>query len=300
MTVLRTLEKRLPSLLFERARLEMGEIVFATDGGLTKALSDGCFYLQIPDDLDITPNITLAQQFYKAVADGSPETATYRGFRECEGIYFDREHFQTEHLLADRPARLRHFPREVVDACDAMNDVAIAILRRVFRELAVPETAWHRVTGGAIDNAGTHWFASSHYRPEREQLGCAPHKDTGFVTVLYIERDGLEASIGGKWVPIDPVQGHFVVNFGASLEILTARSCRPVRAILHRVRRTEPSASGDRFSFAAFANPPASGTLYEWTDAGEILPYKSVEQFLVEFNAETWNDRHDDFGIRGP
>jgi len=285
-------------LTLECAKLFNGELKFTTSGGLCKALLDGCFYLQIPEGIDLSPNITLSKEFYKDITDGSPETIAYRGFREREGVYFDREHFQTEHVLVDYPSRLKHFPPEVVATCDAMNNIAIHILKFVLHSLAIPKSAWCRVTGGAIDNAGTHWFALSHYRSERDQMGCAPHKDTGFVTVLYAEQDGLEVLIDDCWVPIFTNPGCFIINFGVSLEILTSTSCRPVHAILHRVRRTIPSVNGDRFSFAAFTNPPASGMLFQWTKSGEMIPFQSVEKFLIEFNAITWNDKYNNFGVK--
>lgn len=282
----------------ERASLRDGRLSFSTPGGLDKALADGCFYLRIPDDFDLAPAIRLSKEFYRS-ADGVDGTLrAYRGFKEKAGVYFDREHFQTEHVLIDQVGRAEHFPAELVATCDRMHGTAIEVLRAVLRHLGIPEKDWAEITGGGAENRGTNWFASSHYRPERDQVGCAPHKDTGFITVLYIEEDGLEASVGGRWVPVPAVPGYFIINFGASFEILTRRSARPVRAILHRVRKTLPSPRGDRFSFAAFVNPPATGVLFELDTAGVATPWKSVEAFLVEFNAETWNDRHDDFGIR--
>jgi hypothetical protein len=281
-----------------RARARDGGLAFDRAGGLTRALRDGCFALEIPPELDLTPGLRLAREFYRAADEGEPGTSGYRGFRQRSDVYFDREHFQTEHVLIDRPGRARHFPPALAAMCEQMNGLGLLVLRHVLAAIGVPRVLWSRVTGGAIDDAGTHWYASSHYRPERDQLGCAPHKDTGFVTILYIEREGLEASCGGEWVSIDPVPGCFIVNFGGALEILTEATHTPVRAILHRVRRTvrQPGVE-DRFSFAAFVNPPATGTLYRCDASGGAAPCQSVEEFLVEFNKATWNDRHDDFGI---
>lgn len=278
----------------QRARVQDRALIFEAGDGLAQALRDGCFALAIPADLDLGPGLTLAREFYRRSDDGDPATRAYRGFRDRGDVYFDREHFQTEHVLIDGPARRRHFAPALVAMCDRMNDLGLIVLRHVLAALEVPPALWTQVTGGAVDNAGTHWYASSHYRPERDQLGCAPHKDTGFVTILYIDREGLEASIDGAWIAIDPVPGHFIVNFGGALEILTGST---VRAILHRVRQTVPTPGvEDRFSFAAFVNPPATGMLYR-CDASGATPYQRVEDFLVEFNKVTWNDRHDDFGI---
>jgi len=298
-------------LQLERARIDDEALVFAGSAGLAKALGDGCFFLEIPGDLDLTPGITLARQFYlpqdaqdaqdaQAAQDGGdPATRAYRGFRERAGIYFDRAHFQTEHVLIDRAGRARHFAPELIAMCERMNELALFVLRRVLAALGIPIETWDLITGGAVNNHGTHWFASSHYRTELDLLGCAPHKDTGFVTVLYIEDEGLETWCDGDWTSIDPLPGHLVINFGGALEILTRHMRTPVRAIFHRVRQI-PRVLGrpDRFSFAAFANPPAVGMLYTCNGDGAAKPYMTVEEFLVEFNKTTWNDRHDDFGIK--
>ena len=53
----------------------------------------------------------------------------------------------------------------------------------------------------------------------------------------------------------------------------------------------------ERFSFAAFVNPPAVGDLYQIDHDGRPRAVLSAEQFLREFNRETWNDSYDDFGI---
>lgn len=286
-------------LRIERATSRDGKLRFSDPAGLRRALADGCFYLEIPADLNVTPGVTLSREFYKDTNDGDPRSAAYRGMRDREGIYFDREHFQTEHVLIDGPGRARHFPPELVAMCDGMNAIALQVMRHVLEALAIPEDLWATVSGGAIQNRGTHWFASSHYRSHRDQLGCAPHKDTGFVTVLYIDQEGLEALVDGRWIAIDPSPGCFVINFGASLEILTEESKIPVQAILHRVRRIPPrNGVEDRFSFAAFVNPPATGWLYKWRRDDTLARHQSVEEFLIEFNEKTWNDRHNEFGIR--
>ncbi|MGJ5833727.1 2OG-Fe(II) oxygenase family protein [Streptomyces ossamyceticus] len=285
-------------MTLQRARTASGELVFETGGGLSQALQDGCFYLAIPEDIDLEPGKLLCRQFYRPAHPGSPELRPYRGFRRNDGIYFDREYYQTEHILADGPAREKYLPPDVVALCERMTSLALLVLTSTLTGLGIDEAVWEKVTGGAVGGGGTQWFAASHYRPERHQLGCAPHKDTGFVTVLYIEQDGLESSVGGEWIPIAPLPGYFLVNFGGATELLTARMGRPVQAILHRVRScvTEP-AREDRFSFAVFANPPATGDLYQMSESGEPVAVRGVEEFLRDFNNETWSDRHTDFGI---
>lgn len=275
-----------------RARLRGGELEFSAGGSLATALAHGCFFLEIPAGLELEPGVRLCREFYR---DGSG----YRGHRTNGRIYFDREHFQTEHLLADGPCIREFLPPPVVVMTSAMFSLARQLLCSALAELAIPRSEWSKVTGGSVDGGGTTWFAASHYRSERRQLGCPAHKDTGFVTVLYIEQDGLEVRSGdGAWVPLAAVPGYFVINFGGAFEYLTQHLERPVSAILHRVRECPPSAAEhERFSFAAFLNPPASGQLYQVTPDGVAHARQSVEEFLREFNRKTWDDKHDDFGI---
>lgn len=286
-------------MALERAQATAEGIAFERADGLPRALLDGCFLLRIPQELDLIPGIELCRQFYRSPQDGPEETRSYRGFRELEGIYFDREHFQTEHLLADGPARRRHFPPAVTAMADRMHGLAVHVLRTVLTHLGVPEDLWPTVSGNTVEGSGIRWFAANHYRPERAQLGCAPHKDTGFVTVLYIEQDGLEVRVDGGWTPIAPVPGYFVVNFGAAFELLTQPLATPVRAILHRVQHCAPSDDADRFSFAAFVNPPADGLLYQVHADGTATVARRSEEFLREFNEKTWSDQYEDFGISG-
>ncbi len=276
------------------ARLEGEQLVFLDGSTFWDALAAGCFHLAFPAQLDFTPGVRLSQEFY---LERVAKSDLYRGHRASDGIYFDREHFQTEHILADGPAIKEALPAEVHSMCAQMFEVARVVLRDVLAKLGVPSRSWEQATGGCTAGRGTEWFASSHYRSERDMLGCPAHKDTGFVTMLYIEDSGLEAlGRDGAWFDVEPRAGHLVVNFGGALEYLTERLPRRVRAILHRVRRC-PSKGRDRFSFAAFVNPPATGSMYQLRADGTPEARGSIEAFLREFNKQTWNDRHADFGI---
>ncbi|EWC64440.1 hypothetical protein UO65_0047 [Actinokineospora spheciospongiae] len=292
-------EQRAPEpVVLERAAVRGGGIVFAESDGLGRALDAGLFALAVPEGLDLRPGVRLCREFHRPRTGADAATRPYRGMRELEGVYFDREHFQTEHLLADAEARARHFPPEVVAMADRMNELALLVLRTALDAVGVTARLWSQVTSGAVDGFGTHWFAANHYRSDRDQLGCAPHKDTGFVTLLYNEQDGLEAFSGGRWSPVPPVSGHFIVNFGGSFELLTEDLARSVHAVLHRVRRCAPASSDDeRFSFAAFVNPSPAALLHKVDDGGGHRVVSTVADFLRDFNRDTWNDRHDDFGI---
>lgn len=288
----------LGSSTLQHAHVHGDQLIFSTTGGLVQALQDGFFRLSIPKGLDLNPGLVFAREFYQPKSGDETDRDEYRGYRNVDSVYFDREHFQTEHVLADRPSRTTHFPRDLNEMIEKLNDLALLLLWKSLASVGIGQEHWYTVTGGAVENRGTHWFAANHYRPEKNQLGCAPHKDTGFVTILYIEETGLEADMDGQWVPIEPTEGDFLVNFGGAFELLTKQLETPVKAVHHRVRHWEPGTSSeDRFSFAAFVNPPPTGDLYQMKNRSTPCAVQTVEDFLRTFNQNTWNDQHSDFGI---
>ena len=276
------------------ASLVKGKLVFEKEGSLRGAIQQGVFLLKVPEGFDFEPGIKLCREFYLPETDQTD----YRGYRAQPDIYFDREHFQTEHILVDRLRWAARLPAAVVHMALIMDALGQVIFQAALREMGVAEHLWQQLSGGAVTGQGAHWFAASHYRPELRLPGCAEHRDTGFVTLLYTRQPGLEAFVEGRWQSIAPRSGCFIVNFGACLETLSGRLPLPARAIEHRVRKGPALPKGeDRFSFATFINPPASGELYELQPHGELLRIMSVEAFLRHFNEFTWQDRHTTFGI---
>jgi hypothetical protein len=83
---------------------------------------------------------------------------------------------------------------------------------------------------------------------------------------------GLEVNRHSRWerVPVDP--RYFVVNFGLSMEILTAPLATPVAAIMHRVSHQ----TQDRSSFGHFT----SSCCLPGTDQGiyRYRPGKGLER----------------------
>ncbi|CAB3769216.1 hypothetical protein LMG29542_06062 [Paraburkholderia humisilvae] len=278
-----------------------GKILRFKSGSLTQAISDGCFALAIPSDLDVAPGIRLANEFYLDRTDSRcDEAARYRGFRSRDDIYFDRDHYQTEHILIDAARRSVEFPDAANVMCERMSAIGRIVLRTMLCAAGIPAVLWPRSTDQCSADGGVQWFAVSHYRPGKDAPGAPAHKDTGFVTVLYVEQSGLEAFVDNDWYDLPPVPGHFLIHFGGALEALTARLPIRVGAILHRVRQCGLNADtgGDRFSFAAFLNPAATSEAFQVSpDRRSLVSLGSVDAFLRDFNRATWRDRYADFGI---
>ncbi|UMO99999.1 2OG-Fe(II) oxygenase family protein [Amycolatopsis sp. EV170708-02-1] len=287
-----------PPIRLQRAEARGDTIRFERPDGAARALADGFFALAIPDHFDPGPGINFCRKFH--LPRHGREDDAYRGFRSLPKIYFDREDFQVEHVLTDTESRRRYFPSQLTKMVDSMTDIGLTVLRSTLADLNIPATLWDRATSGAAHGHGTHWFVAHHYRGRRDQPGCAPHKDTGFVTILFAETPGLETFRDGTWHAVDPLPGHFIVNFGQSFEILTRRLARSTTASLHRVRRfASRELAQDRISFAAFIDPPLTGKLYRIHEDETVSSEISIEDFLRLNNEKTWND-HADFGVSAP
>ena len=67
------------------------------------------------------------------------------------------------------------------------------------------------------------------YYPPCEQaskvLGLTPHSDFGGLTLLVQvnEVQGLQIKRNGKWIPIRPLPGAFIVNIGDVIEVITTK-----------------------------------------------------------------------------
>jgi len=84
------------------------------------------------------------------------------------------------------------------------------------------------------------------------QQGVGAHKDSGVLTLLWIEpgKGGLQVERDGAWVDAPPVPGAFVVNIGELLEYATQGY---LKATNHRV--ISPKYPDDRISVPFFFNP---------------------------------------------
>lgn len=90
------------------------------------------------------------------------------------------------------------------------------------------------------------------------QQGVGAHKDSGVLTLLWVEpgRGGLQVRRDGVWVDAPPLPGAFVVNIGEMLEHATDGY---LLATDHRV--ISPRLPEDRISVPFFFNPALDTTL---------------------------------------
>jgi isopenicillin N synthase-like dioxygenase len=141
--------------------------------------------------------------------------------------------------------------REAVTAWNAaLEEVGRVLLRAVSVALGQPVDHFDdAVTPPEILLKIIRYPAPDDEFPTKQGVGS--HTDGGFLTLLDQDAiGGLEAEIGGAWVPVPALPGAFVVNIGEMLQLV---SHGYFRATVHRV--VSPPKGVDRLSIAYFYNP---------------------------------------------
>jgi hypothetical protein len=228
----------------EKARIAAGKLLFTDSRARDRAFRDGVFLLEIPVGFDVSTGDAFAQQFYRG-----PSAAPYGRFRTIGSdrfgdplLGFHQRINQIEQFLLERRFWATDYPPEIAALGEALTRLSQQVLCSVLSHVGIPEQDWVRATGGCSQSAGSYHLTFNHYRPAHEDIGLSSHKDDGFLTILRTTAPGLEVA------PADP--DCFVINFGLSMEILTADSDTPVAAIMHRVARQQD----DRSSYGHFSS----------------------------------------------
>ncbi|MEI5100701.1 2OG-Fe(II) oxygenase family protein [Streptomyces sp. PmtG] len=225
---------------------------FGGSAARNRAFRDGVFLLEIPDDLDVSVGDTFARQFHEG-----PAATPYGRFRDLRSdrfgdplLGFHQRVNQIEQFLLERRFWSGTYPPEITELGEALTRLSRRVLCSVLSHVGIPERDWPRATGGCARAAGSYHLTFNHYRPAREDIGLSSHKDDGYLTVLRTTTPGLEVSRDTHWETVPAAPDCFIVNFGLSMEILTAGSRMPVAAIMHRVARQ----AEDRTSFGHFSS----------------------------------------------
>lgn len=273
------------------ARLEGDDLLFLEEDGLTVALRHGFFLLAVPESLELAGADRFCANFFES--RGGSEDDLYRGYRDVEVPgdyqgYFDREHDQWENFYVERD-NWGLLPEDVSRAGSDMAGVGLAVLRAVLRALDVPLSSWDQVSGGLTSDRGHQMLAFNHFRSDKAVRGCKFHRDSGWVTVLRSTDPGLLALIDDRLMAISPEPGHFIVNFGSSIEVLTSALPSPVRANVHGVTQTErTSGERDRLSYVVFLDSGLDRDIFR-LEEGAAVRVESVAEFAVREVARTYD-----------
>jgi len=231
---------------------------------LAQACQVGFFYLEIPQNLKslIDHSVNFGNSFYK--------TDEYTNLTNLEGFsgYYDRKNFQVESLYLEKKYWEEKLSCELKNVAYEMQITSVDILKKVLTHCNVLQSEWNLVTGGATSfNCQTH-LTYNHYRFEKNNddiQGMHEHCDFGQITVLFINKPGLQVKFENEWHNVDPVENHFVINFGAALEKLINNPAKLVAAS-HRVLRV----SNDRISFGIFTDNSNESMIYTMIDGNLI------------------------------
>lgn len=260
---------------FSRAELRQKEEGFKEK--LTQAQQDGFFYVEIPEGCreKIEATIKFGNQLRTNDALKSLDLGMRLGYQERHGT-------QAVAFCAMKNQWEDVYPGPVKDLAEIMNQVALDILKISLEHLSIPSDLWSPATGELTDDKGSNVFSVNSYQQGEQKIGLIPHKDMGWITVLFIDKVGLETSLDGKnWTSIPPKEGYFVINFGKAFELLI-NSSEKLRASVHRVRRLEE----ERLSFGIFINHSEGTHIHQINGAGKIEPVKTYEEYLSDCFSE--------------
>ncbi|MGJ5833730.1 2OG-Fe(II) oxygenase family protein [Streptomyces ossamyceticus] len=268
------------------ARVIDGSMVFERLGGMAEALDIGAFLVAVPEGWDMTPGLELCRSYYKPQRFPGDR---YRGHR-------DEDHPDSSLGYADRPDQVEqlqiesqhwntYLPEEVVELLRRMKQLTSDVLSACFRAAGVPEKDWPLITGDQQEKTGWCHTTVNHYRAGLGgRHGIVQHTDSGFITLIYADRGGLEVLHNGQWRRVRYRPDCFTVNFGAAAGILTDRLPSPMTAVIHQVPEIPEDNDGhddDRSSFTVFLGPRYDMDIYQYSADGTLQEFMNFRDFSL-------------------
>ncbi|CAN7325695.1 2OG-Fe(II) oxygenase family protein [Trinickia sp. LjRoot230] len=277
-----------PACDMARARFERDDLRFDEANGFDRALSDGFFLLEIPKGVELGAADRFVRHFFEPRADGELAPCNCIVPGDYQG-YFDREHDQWENFYIER-SNWGMLPAAVARTGEAMSGIGIEILRATLGHLGIPEAEWDTLTSGLTAKHGHQMLAFNHFRSDKRARGSKFHRDSGWVTVLRSTTPGLLAYIDDGLRAINPVAGYFIVNFGSSIEVLTERLAKRVRANIHGVAQTiRRHDRQERVSYVVFLDSDLGGDIYQYQGNAPVR-VQSVKDFAIQEVSRTYDD----------
>ena len=117
-------------------------------------------------------------------------------------------------LWPDRPADLQE---TWTDYFRAMEDLSSDLMTMFAIGLGLPDTFFDPLINHHISMFRVLNYPNQEAPPEKNQLRAGAHSDYGSLTIVRQENapGGLQVrNKAGEWVPVEPVEGGFVVNIG--------------------------------------------------------------------------------------
>jgi isopenicillin N synthase-like dioxygenase len=155
-----------------------------------------------------------------------------------------------------------------------MTSLASRVLSLMAADLGIEEEALHDAFTGHRQSMAIHYYPPCRH-PEKV-MGIMPHTDgLGLTLLLHVDdTPGLQIRKGGRWFPVRPLPGAFVVNVADILQVLTNGEYRSVE---HRVL---PDAVRARTTVVIFQEAAVGGMvapLPGMLKGGDPARYRSVQ-----------------------
>ncbi|GAB4827237.1 hypothetical protein Ancab_034124 [Ancistrocladus abbreviatus] len=178
------------------------------------------------------------------------------------------KHLRKAHLLPMFPLPFRD---TVEEYSSEMENLAMRILNRMAKALEIDTEEMKELFNGGMQSMRMNYYPQC---PESNKvIGLTPHSDTSALTILLQlnEMDGLQIRKEGRWIPVSPLPGAFVVNIGDIMEIVS-------NGIYHSIEhRAAVNPTKERLSVATFLSPPLEK---EFGPASSLITPQSPARFI--------------------
>lgn len=225
----------------------------------------GCFYVDLTEDW--RPAIDSGRSFAEKFPSG--KNAFQKIFREdlpipigfsvLPGHQCESFRLVTKDLWND------HLPQEVVKLGDDLVDLSRKVIQATLRAFNVPEHLWESATGGSIKEKHSSTFTFNRYVSAKEGNGLPAHKDSGLVTVAFINESGIEGRICNEkdWSAISPRGQSLLIKFGQNFEMMFAKDPnRPLLSMENRVAHLDK----DQVSFCLYFDQDQESHIHQIID----------------------------------
>ncbi len=209
----------------------------------------GLFYVKMQDNYDCLQDLrTKGLEFFRSDTSKkmtySPISGDSDWMKKNKSFGYNNrrssfEHLETFRQLVDEGTVVSCFDQNKVHSlkCGLVDRLGLDLVKKVLQSFSRGGE-----NSGQIDEMinNVRIIFSFVYYPTRnffENLNSGsrlnPHKDTDLITIIVIDKPGLQYWADGKWVDIYPKRGYALAMFGYDLELITKGR---VRSSLHRVR----------------------------------------------------------------
>lgn len=291
---------------YARGEIRNGRLQFAGSDDWEHALSHGVFYLKSPADIDYSAASRFCELFYLERTQRQDESDSYKGFKSdrFDGSvlgYSDTGSDQVERLQLELHLWERYLPPSVVSILHRLNELARFVVLEFFDHCVVNPLHIAQITGGMPTNEALQYCIFNNFDSKKIAAdGFTPHKDSGFIQLMYINESGLEIWENDRWVSLEPASGYLIAIMGHSLDILTARMTTKAMAAYHRVRSCEARTDDrkNRTSFGVYIGPKFEQDLYQYDEMGNLSRFQSFMSFQREKAIEMGYEFHPALDMR--